>query len=193
MKLIVNGLYWMVSIAIGLIIALCAFLTFNSYESSDGLAVKTTLSKAIEDGRDELAVSEVFSPENGFSADGYDTVCFLRGAGTPVDYSVHVDKLLSSGQITGAQFRNLPDLFDHFNHAALFLLFKQDTATVVYLRKMGFIAKGKLEKADFFGFRFDQSSRPNTAEYYGCLPFEDSVFKVYLDPKRPYTVFLSQQ
>lgn len=192
-KFIVNGVYWIVSIAFGIFIAIFAFLIFTFYESSDALAIQSAVSKAIEGGRDELAASDVFSPENGFSANGYDTLCFLRGASAPADYSVYVEKLLSSDQINGTQFRNLPDMFEHFNHAALFILFKGDAPTVIHLRKIGFIAKGKNRKSDFFSFRFDKMSRTDASDYYGCHPFSDAVFKFYFDSKRPYTVFLSKQ
>ena len=184
--------YLIGGIFLSLLIMLGASFFFTFTEKRNSSSIKDTVYKAIEGGYSQIKVSEVFTPHNGFSAEGYDTICFLTGASAPVDYSVHVDKLLSSGQLTALQFSNLPDLFDFYDYSALFLLVKKEKVIVIPLNKNSLLAKGRLPKGDFFSFRFDTASRPNTSSHYGCLDFEDSVFQFYADDSKPYRILLSK-
>lgn len=147
--------------------------------------VEDAVYKYIQAGHDEIPAKLVFNHE-------YDNICFLTAASSPpVDYAFHTEKLLSSGQITPSQYRGLPDLSAYKDYAALFLLTKDNDVSLIPLRTNGFIARGRLEKGDVFAFRFDDTSRANTSQYYGCISYGSAYFKAYIDPNNLRRILLS--
>ena|GEM_PF-5929827 len=163
---------WILGSILGIPLGISLLLFLRMNEAAPAEHVEDTVYAYIQAGHDTIPLTKIF-------AAAYDSICLLTAASEPpIDYVIHADNLLSSGQITSTQYRNLPDLADYSNYAAVFLLVKGPEVRLVPLRTNGFLAQGKLEKGDVFTFRFDDAARADTSQYHGCLPVTTALFKV---------------
>jgi hypothetical protein len=171
------------SVVIGLL--LCAYF-FIFYEHGYAVNIKNKVYVHIEKGEEIISIADIFSPD-----EAYESICILAGQGD-MDYRFYIDKLLSSGYITSIQYNSIPDLFPYADYGVIFILNKEQGSSIIPMRRNGFIAKGRLDKPDFFSFRFDEELLTTQSKNYGCVSFKDAIFKMYAS-KNPYYILLSSK